>query len=203
MTNISMPNGWTPRPHQLPLWNAIMRDDVKRAVSVWSRRGGKDSTAVNMMACKAVTIPALYYYMAPTQKQARKIIWDNIGSDGRTVMAQAFPEAIRIKTNDQDMRIHVKSAGGKESIVQVVGSDNYDSIVGSNPQGIVFSEWAIAEKPEAWDFFRPILAENGGWAVFIYTPRGLNHGYKTYMMANANPKWFCEKLTYADTNSIT
>ena len=30
------------------------------------------------------------------------------------------------------------------------------------PIGVVFSEWALI-KPEAWDFIRPILAENRAW----------------------------------------
>lgn len=57
---------------------------------------------------------------------------------------------------------------------QVVGSDNYNSLVGSPPYGVVFSEWALAN-PQAWAYLRPILRENGGWAVFITTPRGNNH----------------------------
>ena len=37
---------------------------------------------------------------------------------------------------------------------QVVGSDNYDRLVGTPPAGIVFSEWALAE-PAAWAYFAP------------------------------------------------
>lgn len=199
MTSISIPNNWAPRDYQLPFWRSIVNNKTKRAVAVCHRRWGKDSCAINMMAVKAVTEPGLYYYMAPTQKHARRIIWDNVGRDGLRITTQAFPEEIRKSTNDQEMRIVVEANGGKESIFQVVGSDNYDSIVGSNPRGIVFSEWAICAKPEAWEYFRPILAENDGWAAFIYTPRGLNHGYSLYTMALDNPDWFCELQTVDDT----
>ena len=27
------------------------------------------------------------------------------------------------------------------------------------------------------EYLRPILVENEGWALFIYTPRGRNHGH--------------------------
>jgi hypothetical protein len=47
---------------------------------------------------------------------------------------------------------------------QVVGSDNFDRLVGASPLGVVFSEWALA-KPDAWTYMRPILAENGGWTT--------------------------------------
>lgn len=198
---ISMPHQWAPMPHQLGLWNAVALEGYKRAVAVWHRRAGKDSTAINLMATLAVVEPGLYYYMAPNQRHARRIIWDNIGRDGRRIINQAFPEALRKSTNDQEMRIVLEANGG-ESIFQVVGSDNYDSLVGTNPRGIIFSEWSIADKPEAWEYFSPILMENKGWAIFIYTPRGINHGYKTYHAAQEDPTWFCEMLTIDDTKIV-
>lgn len=85
---------------------------------------------------------------------------------------------------------------------QVVGSDNYNSLVGSPPAGVVYSEWALAN-PLSWGYIRPILAENGGWALFIYTPRGRNHGADLYDAARSNPDWFAEKLTVDDTSIFT
>ena len=196
---IELPHDWSPRPWQQPLWNFIIGGGL-RAVALWHRRAGKDSVGINAMVTRShMEDPGLYYYMAPTQKHARKIIWDNIGSNGMRIMDQALPKVLRETTNDQEMRIVTKQG----SIYQVLGSDNYDSIVGSNPKGMVFSEWSIAEKPEAWNYFRPILEENGGWALFIYTPRGFNHGYKTYQYALAQPDWFCEKLTIEDTGVLS
>jgi len=84
------------------------------------------------------------------------------------------------------------------SIWQLCGSDNYDSLVGSNPAGVIFSEYALAD-PAAWDYIRPILVENGGWAIFIYTPRGKNHGHKLFKMAEKNERWFSELLTVEQT----
>ena len=69
---------------------------------------------------------------------------------------------------------------------QVLGSDGYDALVGAPPAGIVFSEWALAD-PRAWSYLRPILDENNGWAVFIYTPRGRNHGLTTLKLARSSP----------------
>jgi phage terminase large subunit len=73
--------------------------------------------------------------------------------------------------------------------------------VGANPVGVVFSEWSLAD-PRAWDFVRPILAENGGWALFIYTPRGRNHGARLLDMARAEPGWFSQVLTVEDTGAV-
>ena len=74
--------------------------------------------------------------------------------------------------------------------------------MGSNPVGVVFSEYSVTPKAAtAWDYIRPILAENGGWALFIYTPRGHNHGYALYNQAKA-AGWFTELLTGDDTKAI-
>jgi len=59
------------------------------------------------------------------------------------------------------------------------------------------------QDPRAWDYMRPILRENGGWAIFDYTPRGKNHGYSLYQMARQNPEWYAEVLSISDTGVLT
>lgn len=191
-----IPNAWWPRSYQLPLWN-FMLDGGKRAVAVWHRRSGKDSVAINWTARAAFTRTGVYWHMLPEGKQGRKVIWDSVDSQGRRVIDQAFPPELRAAVNDQEMKMRLSNG----SIWQVVGSDNYDSLVGGNPVGIVFSEYAVA-KPSAWDYIRPILAENEGWAIFIYTPRGRNHGFIRYELAKQDPDWFAEILTVEDTKAI-
>lgn len=92
------------------------------------------------------------------------------------------------------MKITLKNG----SIFQIVGTDNYDAVRGTNPIGCVFSEYSL-QNPMAWDVVRPILNENGGWAIFNYTPLGKNHGFQMYDAARVNPKWFCQLLTINDT----
>ena len=52
----------------------------------------------------------------------------------------AFPKAIRESVHEGEMKIKLKNG----SLWQVVGSDNYHSLVGTPPCGLVFSEWARA-----------------------------------------------------------
>lgn len=196
MPTIRIPNSWNPRSHQLNLWR-YLEGGGRRAAAVWHRRAGKDSTALNWTATAAHERIGAYWHMLPEQAQARKVIWDGIDREGRRMIDQAFPREIRAATNKQEMKLELKCG----SIWQCVGSDNYNSLVGGNPVGVVFSEWSIAD-PSAWDFIRPILAENGGWALFIYTARGRNHGASLYEMALGNPSWFAEKLTVDDTGII-
>jgi len=165
-----------------------------RACAVWHRRCGKDSASLQMLAIASQIRVGTYWHMLPTLQQARRVVWDGIDKEGRRMIDQAFPKDMRKATNNSEMKIEFKNG----SIWQCVGSDNYDSLVGTNPIGVVFSEYSIAD-PRAWDFIRPILAENDGFAVFIYTPRGKNHGHTLYEMAKDNPKWYAEILTIDET----
>ena len=196
MNAVAIPNGWEPRRYQRKAWGAL-ESGVKRAALVWHRRAGKDSMSVNWTAASAFDHIGTYWHMAPTHRQVRKIVWDGIDRAGRRIIDQAFPPAVRARKNDQEMKIELVNG----SIWQCVGSDNFDSLVGANPVGVVFSEWSLAD-PRAWDFVRPILAENGGWALFIYTPRGRNHGARLLDMARAEPGWFAQVLTVEDTGAV-
>ena len=95
--------------------------------------------------------------------------------------------AIRESTHENEMKIRLRNG----SLFQVLGSDNYHSLVGSPPAGLVFSEFSRAV-PEAWGYLNPIVTENRGWSVFISTPLGNNHFKRMLDDALTNPKWFAE-----------
>jgi hypothetical protein len=171
-----------------------MDSGYKRACLVEHRRAGKDSQVLNYTAKTMFSRVGNYWHLFPKQTQARKAIWNGIDKQGRKILKQAFPEEVRSRTLGQEMMIETVNG----STWQLCGSDNYDSLVGANPVGVVFSEWPLCD-PASWDFIRPILAENDGWAAFIYTPRGKNHGHTLYQMARKNPKWYTTRLTVDDT----
>lgn len=196
---LNLPNDWTARDYQAPLFQYMFEGGLerKRAAVVWHRRCGKDSCCLQLSAVASQMRVGTIWHMLPTLKQGRRVIWDGIDRDGRKMIDQAFPQEMRAAANpinNSDMQIRMRNG----SIYQVVGSDNYDSLVGTNPVGVIFSEFAVAD-PKAWDYIRPILAENDGWALFIYTPRGKNHGKKLFDMAKSNPRWYSSMLTVDDT----
>lgn len=171
----------------------------KRAVAVWHRRAGKDEICLHTAAVKAFERVGNYWHMLPEYSQARKAIWDAVNPHtGKRRIDEAFPHEIRKTTREQEMQIVFKNG----STWQVVGSDSYNRLVGSTPCGVVFSEWSISN-PSAWAYIRPILAENGGWAFFIYTPRGRNHGWTTLEGALENDDWFAQVLTADQTGVFT
>jgi phage terminase large subunit len=199
---------WRPRGYQVPSWE-YLKAGGKRAVMVWHRRAGKDTVALHWTVEAAMARVGVYWHMLPTSVQGRKVVWDGRTKDGKRFLDAWGPEAgqpgskiWKIRHDEMSITLkHPEDDSKPGSIWQVVGSDNYDALVGSNPVGVVFSEYSVAD-PRAWDFIRPILAENGGWAIFPYTPRGHNHGLSLYEMALNNPDWYCERLSVEDTGAI-
>lgn len=187
-----------PRGYQRPLWD-YLENGGKHAAAVWHRRAGKDEVALHRTAIAAHERVGNYWHMLPEYAQARKAIWDAINPhSGMRRIDECFPTELRKSTNNHEMKIEFRNG----SIWQVVGSDNFNSLVGSPPIGIVYSEWSIAN-PMAHAYLSPILAENNGWALFIYTARGYNHGFSTYEGAKSTRSAFAELLTVDQTQAIS
>jgi hypothetical protein len=191
-------NGWNPRDYQKPAWDAL-ESGKRRLALAWHRRAGKDDISLHWSAVSAMQDIGVYWHMLPMANQARKAIWDAVNPHtGMRRIDEAFPKELRDTTREQDMFIRFRNG----STWQVVGSDNYNALVGSPPRGVVFSEYALAD-PSSWAYLRPILAENGGWAIFISTYRGRNHFAKLVDYAKTDPEWFAQVLSVEDTKAIS
>lgn len=176
-----------------------MENGGKHAELVWHRRSGKDEVGLHRTAVAAHERKAAYWYMLPEYKQARKAIWDAINpKTGRKRIDEAFPLELRKATRNQEMMIEFKFG----SSFQVVGSDNPDSLVGSPPAGIVYSEWALSN-PATRAYLRPIILENDGWQIFNTTPRGRNHAHKTLLAAQKDSRSFAQILDATQTGVFT
>ena len=195
---IHLPHDFTLREYQIEPWNATMRPEFKRGLMVVPRRNGKDILGWNILIAKAMQRVGLYYYIAPFYNQIRQIIWEGFDFQGRRFLDYIPEELITNKTK-LDMRIDLVNG----SQIKLQGSDEVDRIVGTNPFGIVMTEFSL-HKPAAWNYLRPVLAENGGWALFNGTPRGQNHMFELYQLALAHPHlWYTQFLTRDDTGIPT
>jgi len=188
---------FTPRPYQVPFLKA-MDNGCKRAVLVWHRRAGKEIACFNFMIKQAWWHRVgTYVYFFPTSTLGRRILWDGANKDGKRFLDYIPKEIIDGSINSNEMKVKLTNG----SIIQIIGTDQIIN-VGINPVGCIFSEYSLQD-PSCWNFIRPILRENGGWAVFNFTPRGKNHGHDLFLMAEHNPDWFCQKLTITDTGVLT
>ncbi len=182
----------------MALWSYLM-DGGHRASVCWHRRAGKDEVGLHYTAVAAHRRVGAYWHCLPEQAQARKAIWEMVTPHtGLRRIDEAFPIALREATRENEMFIKFKNG----STWQLVGSDNFNSLVGASPCGLVFSEYALAD-PSAWAYLRPIVRENQGWAVFISTPRGKNHFYNLHTKTAQDERWFRQTLTVRDTQMLT
>lgn len=189
-------NKFVPRDYQLPILDAIENKGYKKVLAILPRRAGKDITAFQLCIRQCLKKVCVIFYIFPTYASGKKILWDSITNTGERIL-DYIPEELIESKNGQEMKIRFKNG----SLFQVVGSDNYDSLMGTNPQGVVFSEYALQD-PRAYQYIRPILTANLGWALFISTPRGKNHMWHLYQIAIHSPEWFVYKLSITDTNHI-
>lgn len=190
---IDLPNGFKMRPYQ-KRYAAYLDNGGKRAVGVWHRRAGKDLVALHQSVKMAHERKGVYWHALPSYRQAKKAIWDGFTQDGQKILDTAIPPALIRRKHEGELLVELKCG----SIIQLVGSDNIDSLIGTGPIHVTFSEYAVS-KQSAWELVRPILRENGGTASFISTPRGNNHLKTLFDVAKKTPGWFCELLSIHDT----
>lgn len=193
---INLPHKFTPRPYQIPFFRAVDRG-LKRILLVWPRRHGKDKSCFNALVREAVKTIGNYYYIFPEYNQGRKALWDNIDKDGLRTIDHVPRELLRSR-NTTEMKIELVNG----SIIQVVGAADIDRIVGTNPRGVVFSEYSLID-PMVWGYIYPILAENGGFAWFNMTPRGKNHGLQLLQSALGKKEWFVSHLNAKECGVFT
>lgn len=182
-------------PHQKAVVDAYLQEQIRRFFLGWHRRAGKDVFGLDFGRERSQERIGSYWHLFPFHVQARRAIWKGIDArTGERFIDRAFPENMRETTNDAEMSITFKNG----SSWQMLGSDNYDRLVGANPAGVIFSEFALCD-PAAWDYIRPILVENKGWAMFITTFRGRNHAYRMFESLKGNPNWYVDLRTIDDT----
>lgn len=193
---VTIPNDFSPRPYELDVMR-YLDNGGKRAFLCWHRRAGKDLTMAHQTCKMMHRRIGLYWHIFPTAEQGRKALWNGFNADGKAKMEQVFPRPIRKRplqwTPNAPMVVELVNG----SKWQLIGSDHID-VVGAGPIGTVLSEYALG-KPNTWDLIRPMLRENGGWAVLNTTPRGKNHAYQQFLKAQEQEGWFTQLLTVHDT----
>lgn len=195
---IELPFLYEPRDYQAKEWDLIFNSGIKRFVRVWHRRAGKDKDFWNIFIAKTQEHPGQYYYFLPTIAQAKKVIYEGIDNEGMRFIDH-IPEELIANANKGEMSWELING----SIIRLAGSDNFDDLVGTNIRGMVFSEWSLCN-PLAWDYFEPMLRMNGGWAAFVFTARGRNHGYDIKEIAERNPeRWHLSIKTIDDTGLMS
>ena len=155
----------------LPWQQEVYSDPTRFKVVAAGRRTGKSRLAAWMLIINALqTDKGQVFYVAPTQGQARDIMWQTLMELGNPVITGAHINNLQIKL--------VNGA-----TISLKGADRPETMRGVSLKFLVMDEYADM-KPDVWEqILRPALADQKGSAMFIGTPMGRNHFYELYKLA--------------------
>ncbi len=149
----------------------VWSDDTRFKIVAAGRRTGKSRLAAWMLIVNALQADKGHvFYVAPTQGQARDIMW-------QTLLELAHP----VVTNAHINNLQIKLVNG--ATISLKGADRPETMRGVSLKFLVMDEYADM-KPEVFEqILRPALADQKGAALFIGTPMGRNHFYDLYKYA--------------------
>lgn len=155
----------------LPWQQEVYSDPTRFKVVAAGRRTGKSRLAAWMLIINALqTDKGQVFYVAPTQGQARDIMWQTLMELGNPVISGAHINNLQIKLVNGAM-------------ISLKGADRPETMRGVSLKFLVMDEYADM-KPDVWEqILRPALADQKGSAMFIGTPMGRNHFYELYKFA--------------------
>lgn len=151
-------------PWQQEVWN----DDTRFKVVAAGRRTGKSRLAAWLLIINGLQAKSGHvFYVAPTQGQARDIMWQTLLELGHPVIAGSHINNLQIKLVNG-------------TTISLKGADRPETMRGVSLKYLVMDEYADM-KPDVWEqILRPALADQKGEALFIGTPMGRNHFYELF-----------------------
>ena len=151
----------------------VWADDTRFRVVAAGRRCGKSRLAAWLLIVNALqaNLPNSHvFYVAPTQGQARDIMWKLLVELGAPVIKSA---------HINNMQITLLNG----ATISLKGADRPDTMRGVSLKFLVLDEYADMKAEVFEEILRPALADQKGGALFIGTPKGRNHFYDLYKYA--------------------
>lgn len=157
----------------------ICSDNSRFRVAVTGRRFGKTHVAMRELARFASKPNTLVWYVAPSYRMAKNIVWDQIKDKLKSLR---WVEA----TNEAELMLRLKNG----SKIYLKGADSPDSLRGVGLDFIVLDEFQDID-PKTWtEVLRPTLSDKNGHALFTGTPRGVGSwSHEMYTTALAKDDW--------------
>ena len=155
----------------LPWQQDVWADNTRFKIVAAGRRTGKSRLAAWLLIVNALQAERGHvFYVAPTQGQARDIMWQTLLELGNPVISGSHINNLQIKL--------VNGA-----TISLKGADRPETMRGVSLKFLVLDEYADM-KPDVFEqILRPALADQKGCAMFIGTPMGRNHFYDLYKYA--------------------
>lgn len=166
---VSIPAEFTVRLPQLHSGQtAVLESRAKRKVIRAGRRYGKTYVAADI-AVEAFLEGRRVLYTAPTSEQTERF-WFLV----KDFCGELFNHPAFYK-NEQERLVE---RAGTLNRIRAKTAWNADTLRGDFADLIIFDEWQLTDE-NAWGFVAaPMLADNNGDAIFIYTPPSLRSRFK-------------------------
>lgn len=148
---------------------------------------------MQMWVLRALQRVGTHVYLFPLYSQARSVIWNGMDFDGKPFISN-IPTCLIAHKNEARMEIRLING----SRLVLAGSNNIDSLMGTNPVTIIYSEFAL-HHPLARQYLNPILIQNQGLEIIQSTPRGKNHLWDVYDTVRDNDTYHIEHLSVKET----
>lgn len=148
--------------------NEVFKARSRFKVVVAGRRWGKTELAKAFLIKAARKPKRLVWYVAPTYRMAKQIMW--------VALMDAIPRAWIVKSNETALEVILVNG----TRICLKGADKPDTLRGVGIHYLVLDEFQDI-RPEVWNVvLRPTLASTRGEALFVGTPKAYNHLYDLY-----------------------
>lgn len=170
----------------------IVKSDSRFKIIRSGRRSGKSVLQIEMMIFDAVGgKDRNVYYLAPTQTQARDIIW---------LLLRKRLHGIG-DFNESRLECIVPTQDGGKSLIKLSGWENRENFRGKSAYSLTFDEIdTMKDFFLGWsDIFRPTLIDTGGEARFVGTPKKENPNLRRLeKIAEEDDRYGCFHFTTYD-----
>lgn len=193
-----------PTPHAKQI--DFIDSPAKRKVIKAGRRGGK-TVGIAIKAVRSFVAGRRILYATPTQEQIDSFWW---------TVTQALHEDIEAGRVYKNETKHILEIPGTKQRIRAKTAWNADTLRGDYADLLILDEWQLMAE-DAWEKVgAPMLLDNDGDAVFIYTPPSLHtqsatkakdpmHAAKMFKKASADAtgRWAAFHFTSRDNPHIS
>ena len=163
-------------------------------VLISGRRFGKTYLCITEMMKYATKVKKNIWYVAPTFKMAREIVWSKLKE-----ILHSFNWIDNI--NESNLTITIKKTGTK---ISLKGCENYDGLRGSGLDFLILDEFADIDEKAWTEVLRASVSDTKGDVLMCGSPKGYgNWAYRMYLKGKEDKEWDSFQFTTLQGGMVT
>jgi len=163
-------------------------------VLVSGRRFGKTYLCITEMMKYACKVKQNIWYVAPTFKMAREIVWSKLKE-----ILHSFNWIENI--NESNLTITIKKTGSK---ISLKGCENYDGLRGTGLNFLILDEFADIDEKAWTEVLRASVADTEGDVLMCGSPKGYgNWAYRMYLKGKEDTEWDSFQFTTLEGGMVS